>query len=414
MSLSSPQSPSDPQSLAQRISAEIQKSSGWLRFDRYMTMALYEPGLGYYSRPRSPFGKSGDFVTAPSISEWYGQCLARQIFEVLDAIGSDQVLEFGAGDGTLAGQILNHAHELKRPLRYQILELSAPLRQLQAANLASVSNDAISPVQWLDTWPAAEFCGVMLAHEVLDAMPVRLFVHRLQAGQAHWFERGISEGRLNGGMELPQHGPWYFADHAADAAWADRLNMLKSACQLQWLEDWPDGMLIEWHEQAQAWIRSVSGLLRRGLLLLVDYGFPAHEYYLPQREQGTLMTHYRHRAGTDVLAGAGEQDLSVHVDFTALARVAIEQGMVLSGYCAQARFLINTGLIDSAGTWARAQSDLSSAAALARLAGVQCLLSEAEMGELFKFMALTRGLDGLDLIGFRQGDRSGRLGLQAC
>jgi SAM-dependent MidA family methyltransferase len=173
-------------------------------------------------------------------------------------------------------------------------------------------------------------------------------------------------------------------------------------------------MVIEWHEQAHAWIRSLAGLLEQGLLLLVDYGFPAHEYYLPQREQGTLMTHRRHRAGIDVLADPGQQDLSVHVDFTAIARVALQSGMSLSGYCAQARFLMNTGLLDIAAPWTQTQGHLASTQAIAQLAGVQKLLSEAEMGELFKFMALSRGLEDLDLIGFRQGDRSGRLGLEPC
>jgi SAM-dependent MidA family methyltransferase len=173
-------------------------------------------------------------------------------------------------------------------------------------------------------------------------------------------------------------------------------------------------MIIEWHEQAQAWIRSLAGVIEQGLLLLIDYGFPAHEYYLPQRQQGTLMTHRQHRAGTEVLAHPGEQDVSVHVDFTAMARVALEEGMNLSGYCAQARFLMNTGLLDIAGSWAQAQDNLRSSEAIAKLAAVQKLLSEAEMGELFKVMALTRGLEDLELIGFRQGDRSGRLGLEPC
>jgi len=404
MSLSSPQSPSHPQGLVESICAEIDKASGWIGFDRYMGMALYEPGLGYYSGPRSPFGKTGDFVTAPSICSWYGPCLARQIFEVLDAIGSNQILEFGAGDGRLAGQILDAAQALNRPLRYQILELSAPLRQLQIEHIKALQPAWIEQVEWLESLPQGGFRGVMLAHEVLDAMPVRLFVHRMQQGEVRWFERGISRA----------DGAWQFAERPADATWVDRLKALKSACQTQWQEDWPDGMLIEWHEQAQAWIRTLADLLEQGLLLIVDYGFPAHEYYLPQREQGTLMTHHRHLAGTEVLARPGEQDLSVHVDFTAIARVAIEQGMRLSGYCAQARFLINTGLIDIAGDWAKSQPDLGSAEAAARLGGVQRLLSEAEMGELFKFMALTRGLGDIELLGFRQGDRSGRLGLELC
>ena len=415
-------------SLPDLIQTEIQKASGWLGFERFMAMALYAPGLGYYSGARSPFGPAGDFVTAPAISPWYGHCVARQIIQVLDAIGSDTVLEFGAGDGRLASQILRHAQAVKRPIHYQILELSAGLIKQQQDRI-KLEMPALEPqVSWLERLPAAGFRGVMLAHEVLDAMPVRLFVHRcVQQREVQWYERGLSlkaQAQANPATGPDErtcgaqvgHGlpPWQFAHRLCDPSWSVRLEALKSSCQQQWQEDWPDGMLIEWHEQAQAWIRSLAGLLEQGLLLLVDYGFPAHEYYLPQREQGTLMTHREHRAGTDVLAGPGQQDLSVHVDFTAIARVALQSGMSLSGYCSQARFLMNTGLLDIAAQWAQTQGHWGSRQAVAALAGVQKLLSEAEMGELFKFMALGRGLENLDLIGFRQGDRSGRLGLEPC
>jgi SAM-dependent MidA family methyltransferase len=427
---------SSPRSLPDLIQDEIQKASGWLGFETFMAMALYAPGLGYYSGERSPFGAEGDFVTAPALSPWYGHCLARQIIQVLDAIGSDTVLEFGAGDGRLASQILHHAHTVRRPIRYQIIELSAGLIKQQQDRIKREMPALSAQVSWLERLPAAGFRGVMLAHEVLDAIPVRLFVHRChQQREVQWYERGLSlkaqvptdpatqalvnpaadSGQLSvearPSQSLP---PWQFADRLCDPAWSVRLDALKSACQQQWQEDWPDGMVIEWHEQAHAWIRSLAGLLEQGLLLLVDYGFPAHEYYLPQREQGTLMTHRRHRAGIDVLADPGQQDLSVHVDFTAIARVALQSGMSLSGYCAQARFLMNTGLLDIAAPWTQTQGHLASTQAIAQLAGVQKLLSEAEMGELFKFMALSRGLEDLDLIGFRQGDRSGRLGLEPC
>jgi SAM-dependent MidA family methyltransferase len=404
---------SSHQSLSDLIRLEIQKASGWLGFDRFMGMALYAPGLGYYSGSRSPFGATGDFVTAPAISPWYGDCLARQIIQVLDAMGSDQVLEFGAGDGRLAAQILNYAEQMKRPIRYQIIELSAGLKKQQQDRIRLELPEALTQVSWLERLPDPGFRGVMLAHEVLDAMPVRLFVHRCEPqAQVQWFERGL--GLKASGQARDDSPPWQFVDRLCDPSWAIRLDALKHACQQQWQEDWPDGMIIEWHEQAQAWIRSLAGVLEQGLLLLIDYGFPAHEYYLPQREEGTLMTHRQHRAGTEVLAHPGEQDVSVHVDFTAMARVALEEGMNLSGYCAQARFLVNTGLLDIASSWAQTQGNLNSVQAMLQLAGVQKLLSEAEMGELFKFMALSRGLENLDLIGFRQGDRSGRLGLQAC
>ena len=404
---------SSHQSLSDLIRLEIQRASGWLDFEQFMAMALYAPGLGYYSGSRSPFGPQGDFVTAPAISPWYGDCLARQIIQVLDAIGSDQVLEFGAGDGTLAAQILNYAAQIKRPIRYQIIELSAGLKEQQQDRMRRASADTHVQVSWLERLPDPGFRGVMLAHEVLDAMPVRLFVHRYEPQTpVQWFERGLA---LKTSWQVGDASPpWRFVDRLCEPDTSSRLDRLKAACQQQWQEDWPDGMIIEWHEQAQAWIRSLAGVIEQGLLLLIDYGFPAHEYYLPQRQQGTLMTHRQHRAGTEVLAHPGEQDVSVHVDFTAMARVALEEGMNLSGYCAQARFLMNSGLLDIAGSWAQAQDNLRSSEAIAKLAAVQKLLSEAEMGELFKVMALTRGLEDLELIGFRQGDRSGRLGLEPC
>ncbi|MBU6382551.1 MAG: SAM-dependent methyltransferase [Proteobacteria bacterium] len=402
-------------SLPDLIRHEIHKRSGWMGFDQYMDMALYAPGLGYYSGPRSPFGAEGDFVTAAAISPSYGACVARQIVQVLDAIGSDDVLEFGAGDGRLAAQILDYARSINRPMHYQIIELSAGLRLLQQERLKAGSAEDFGQLRWLERLPEGGFRGVMLAHELLDAMPVRLFVYRHPDRHTHrhpdqqqWYERGLSNSAGHDG------GGLCFADRPADAHWSAKLEALKRACQQTWPEDWPDGMLIEWHEQAQAWTRSVCDALEQGLLLVVDYGFPAHEYYLPRRQQGTLMTHQAHRAGTDLLANPGTQDLSVHVDFTAVARVALEQGMQLSGYCTQARFLFNTGILDIATASAAQEPHRTSPAALSRLAGLQKLLSEAEMGELFKFMALSRGLDSLDLIGFQQGDRSGRLGLDAC
>ncbi|MDE2368978.1 MAG: SAM-dependent methyltransferase [Burkholderiales bacterium] len=370
--------PSGPLSegLATRIASAIRDAGGWLPFDRYMAIALYEPGLGYYARPHQSsarqFGRGpasgSDFVTAPELTPLFGRTLARQVAQALHAASADTVTEFGAGSGALAAQLLEALGERVR--RYAIVEVSGALRAAQAERLARWADRVV----WLDAWPAA-ITGVVVGNEVLDAMPVQL----LHWDGAQWFERGVAAvGDRDG-------GGW---------AWADRPTALRPPIEV----DWPAGSVTEIHPQATAWVRELARRLERGAALLIDYGFPESEYYLGQRSGGTLMCHRGHRADTDPLADAGAKDITAHVDFTAIALAAQEAGMNVVGYTSQARFLINCGLLDMLqGADARAA------------AAAQMLIGEHEMGELFKVLALARGLPGFDPLGFVAGDRTHRL-----
>lgn len=358
-----------------RLRTAISASGGWLPFDRYMAIALYEPGLGYYARPHvqgaRQFGarpESGsDFVTAPELSPLFGRALARQVAQALDAAQADTVVEFGAGSGALAAQLLETLGERVRV--YAIVDLSGALRAAQAHRLAPWAGR----VQWLDAWPE-RLHGVVLGNEVLDAMPVQL-LH--WDGQA-WFERGVSTAG---------HG------RAGGYAWADRATSLQPPLQ----GDYVPGTVTEIHPQAQAFVRSLAARLQRGAAFFIDYGFPESEYYHPQRHGGTLMCHRAHRADTDPLADAGEKDITAHVDFTGIALAAQEAGLDVLGYTSQARFLLNCGLAEL----------LQDADPRARVPAHK-LIAEHEMGELFKVIGFARG-PSFDALGFVEGDRSHRL-----
>ena len=418
-------SPVSPTRLADILAERLRASGNWLRFDAFMDLALYTPHLGYYCRERTPFGRDGDFVTAPALSPLFAACLSRQIAEVLDRLGTQQLLEFGAGDGLLATQILASMRSKGYTPHYAIVEVSAPLRALQRARILAAHAPDLNRLAWLERLPEPGFRGVVLANEVLDAMPVRLFVfageHR---GQGVWFERGVSsapQSMQGQAATLDARAPaLVFSDRELDATQSQVLDAHRAHCQALWDEPWPEGMVVEWHEQAQAWLRTLAGRIAAGMILLIDYGFPAHEYYLPARHEGTLLAHRSHRVTAAILERPGDQDLSVHLDFTALARVGLESGLDLAGYCTQARFLLNCGVLDLAASLREPLLDRDQCAREASasvehaqgLAGLQRLISDAEMGELFKVMALTRGIDS-ELLGFRRGDRRGRLGLEA-
>ena len=350
-----------------RLLAAIAAAGGWLPFDRFMAMALYEPGLGYYARGGRLFGampaSGSDFVTAPELTPFFGRALARQVAQALDAAGADEVVEFGAGSGALAAQLLDTLGERVR--RYSIVDLSASLRRRQAERLAAWGER----VRWLDAWPTA-LHGVVVGNEVLDAMPVQL----LHWDGAQWFERGVA---APGGA----------------FAWADRATELRPPVT----GPFEPGLVTEIHPQARAWIRTLAEHLRRGAVFLFDYGFPEAEYYHPQRSAGTLMCHRAHRADSDPLADFGDKDITAHVDFSAIALAAQDAGLDVIGYTSQARFLLNCGLLE-----------LLAGADLHGTAAAQKLLAEHEMGELFKVIGLARGVD-FDPIGFRVGDRSHRL-----
>ncbi len=359
-----------------RIADAIAEADNWLPYARYMEMALYAPGVGYYSGRLRKFGAAGDFVTSSGISGLFGATVARQVVEICTAAGP-HVLEFGAGTGALATDILNASDAAIET--YSILELSPVLRQRQQVTLAERAPRYADRVQWLDTLPA-RFSGCIIANEVLDAMPVHLL---------HWAEDGLLErGVTLRGNEL------MLADRPARGTIARVGQALATEFGLA------AGYVSEVNLAARAWTRSLADLLETGAALLVDYGFPAAEYYHPQRSSGTLMCHYQHRAIDNPLFRPGAADITAHVDFSAIATAGTESGLELLGYTSQANFLINSGITDLLA--ATPASD--SAAYLPLTNQANRLLSPAEMGELFKVIALGRDIDD-NLLGFSRGDR---------
>ena len=380
--------------LTAHITAEIGRVGGWIPFSRYMEMALYEPGLGYYSNPGMVFGAAGDFVTAPELTPLFGATLARQVAPWLrdPALAGDgpMVLEVGAGTGMLAAQLLNALDNAGfSGLRYRILELSAERREQQRQTLMSLAPGLLPRVQWLTDFPE-RFAGVVVANELLDAMPVQLFEWQADA-EAALQEMGVTwvDGRF----------AW--APRPADAVLTETVAALRNRLG-------PEG--AQWHSPyrseicpaQQAWMRTLADCMTAGVVMLLDYGFAAPEYYHPQRDQGTLMCHYRHRSHADPFLWPGLSDITAHVDFTALARAATAEGFSLVGYTSMAAFLLNAGLLDELADLPREPESFWFAQAQA----VQQLISEAEMGELFKVIAFEKNLrEAASVLGFG-GDRA--------
>ncbi len=361
--------------VAAHIRSEIAASGGWIGFARYMELALYAPGLGYYSAGAKKLGKAGDFVTAPEISPLYGQTLARQVKQVLDA-GFDEVLEVGAGSGALAATLLEELERSgKTPRNYLILELSADLRERSRDTLAARVPHLLERVAWLNRLPPS-FSGVVLGNEVLDAMPTH--VVRVQGGKVEEGGVGMRNDRLD----------WSW--RVASGELLDAARSLKL----------PEGFRTEIPLAARGFMRSLAGVLEKGVALFVDYGFPQKEYYHAQRKDGTLMCHYRHHAHADPFFLPGLQDITSHVDFSAIAAAAREGGLELAGYTSQAQFLVNCGI-----TEVMSRTPAEDGARFLPLANqANWLMSPAEMGELFKVIALGRGY-AAPLLGFREGDR---------
>ena len=378
------------EALAATVRAEIAAAGGWLPFDRYMERALYAPGLGYYSGGARKFGWRGDdgsdFVTAPELSPLFAATLARALAQALAASGTTQLMEFGAGTGRLAAGLLCALDAAGVPIdTYSIVELSGELRARQRETIEAQAPTLAARVRWLDALPA-QFEGVVVGNEVLDAMPVRLFARR----DAVWHERGVA---------VTGEGAFAFSDRALnrahDAAWRDGV--------LAAIEG-GDDYVTETHDAALAFTRTVCAMLVRGVAFFIDYGFPRREYYHAQRTQGTLMCHYRHRAHGDPFLYPGLQDLTAHVDFTGIAEAGVEAGAELLGYTSQARFLMNAGITDVLSELDPRDVERFLPAANA----VQKLVSESEMGELFKVIAFARGFDpaAAPLAAFARGDRS--------
>lgn len=355
--------------LATKIKQFMHAAGDWLPFDRFMALALYAPLLGYYSSSQQQIGRmpatGSDFVTAPEMSAYFGTSLARSVKQALVQTHTHQVLEFGAGNGTLALQLLSALGE--QVTSYTIVEVSTALRERQAQTLAAFA----AQVRWVSVLPDS-IQGVVLGNEVLDAMPVRL----LQRTAGVWHERGVV---------------WRKAESRLD--WQDRRTDARPPVEIAGVHDY----LTEIHPQAEAFVRSVGERLHRGVMFLIDYGFPEAEYYHEQRYMGTLMCHQAHRSDSDPLQDVGRKDITAHINFTGVALAAREVGLEVLGYTSQAHFLINSGLLG-----------LLENASMQDKAMAQKLMLEHEMGELFKVIAFGRG-EMWQPLGFVQGDRTHRL-----
>ncbi len=367
-------SSSESSILLTHVTQAIASAGGWIGFDRFMQMALYEPGLGYYANTSPKFGampsSGSDFITAPELSPLFGQTLAEQVAQALAATGSQEVWEFGAGSGALAAQLLQALGDQVQS--YHIVDVSGTLRARQQAKLAPWQDR----VQWHDTLPEA-ISGVVVGNEVLDAMPVQL----LARVNGIWHERGV-------------------ALHGNGLAWADRPTDLRPPVDIEGDHD----VVTEIHPQARAFIATLAGCLRAGrggAAFFMDYGFPENEYYHPQRIGGTLVCHRAHQVDDNPLVDVGRKDITAHVDFTGIALTAQDAGLTVLGYTSQGRFLINCGI-----------AERMQAASLPERATAMKLVAEHEMGELFKVIGFaTSSVTGGDWTarGFAEGDRSHRL-----
>lgn len=367
--------------LAALIRERIAAAGGFLSFAEYMQLALYAPGLGYYAAGSHKLGAAGDFVTAPEMSPLFGAALATQVAEVLRHCGGE-VLELGPGSGRLAADLLATLASLgSLPERYLLLETSPDLRARQQAQLAKLPPDLRRRCLWLEALPAS-FTGVVLGNEVLDALPVE----RVKREGGRCWQQGL---------EVTPQG---------QLAWAER-PLAQGELYAATLARLPEGpYLSEINFQAEALLRSLGAMLTRGLLLLVDYGYPAAEYYHPHRHLGTLACFYRHHTHDDPFHLPGLQDITAHVDFTAIAQAAADSGLELAGFATQARFLVNCGILETLAS----QGESGTPERLKASNAVNRLLHPAEMGELFKAIAWTRGLE-VAPVGFSRGNQLHRL-----
>jgi SAM-dependent MidA family methyltransferase len=363
--------------LRELLAAEIKAAGGWLSFERFMDLALYAPGLGYYSAGARKLGVGGDFTTAPEVSRLFGACAAVQCAEVLRSLSAGSIMEIGAGSGRMAADLLARLETLGQlPEHYWILEVSADLRQRQREHLEKRLPQLLHRVHWLDRPPAESFDGVILANEVLDALPVARF---------RWHASAVEEL----GVEVPgQEFAW--GARPANAAMLHICRELSEVCG-----PWNDGYVSEYCPRLSAWTRAVTQPLRRGAVLWFDYGLPRAQYYLPERHEGTLVCHFRQRVVDDPFANIGLQDISAWVDFTRVAEASREGGFQLAGFTTQAHFL--AGLKIDQEMRLAAGSDENHFARLANQA--RQLMMPGEMGERFKAMAWLRGLD-IPLSGF--------------
>lgn len=378
-----PEALAHSQRLQQTLVDEVAAAGGWYSFARFMEQVLYAPGLGYYAAGARKFGAAGDFVTAPEMTGLFGKALSRQVAQVM-AASCPVVLEVGAGSGRLAADLLLALEVAEAlPERYFILDLSADLRQRQQETIAAVAPHLLPRVEWLDRLPE-HFSGAVVANELLDAMPAHIVA---------WREDGI----LERGVVVDESGGFTWNERPASGALLAAAEEIGEQCSL------PPGFESEISLATRAWAAEWGHRLDRGALLLIDYGFPRREFYHQQRGRGTLMCHYRHHAHPDPFYLPGLQDVTVHVDFTAIIAAAHASGLELLGYASQGQFLLNCGILDCLAAIPHATPDYIRAAS-----AVGKLLMPHEMGELFKVIAIGRGLDE-PLLGFANGDQSRRL-----
>lgn len=352
------------QAVERLIRQRIAANGGWLSFEELMDLALYEPGLGYYSAGSAKLGAAGDFVTAPELSDAFSRCVANQCAEVLATVGGG-ILELGAGSGRMAAAILESLAALgAAPERYEILEVSADLRERQRSRVAQLPESLRSRVTWLDRLPPTPIKGLMLANEVLDALPCKRFV--IRGGMAR--ELGVAVDARGVLVEVEK-----------DAAYGRIAAELPVAL--------PDGYRSEVCPRVAPWIASLADRLEQGVLLLFDYGLPRAHYYHPQRDRGTLRCHFKHRAHDDPLINLGVQDITAWVDFTAVAESAVDVGLDVLGFVTQAAFLLGAGIEEQ-------MLSNQSAVEQARWAhDARQLLLPGEMGETFKVMALGKAFE---------------------
>jgi SAM-dependent MidA family methyltransferase len=364
----------------QRLREEMAAAGGAIAFDRFMELALYAPGLGYYVAGARKFGEHGDFITAPELGSLFARCLARPCRSLLAGLGGGDILEAGAGSGALAADLLLELESLGQlPERYLILELGAELRDRQNETIKRRAPHLFGRVRWLVDLPG-DFRGMVLANEVLDAMPVTRFK--------------VTQNGVNELYVAWENQGLVWQERPASASLRERVEPFGLAV----------GYTSEINLRAEAWVRSVADSLKQGAMLLIDYGFPCAEFYHPQRAQGTLMCHYRHQAHDDPLQLAGLQDITAHVDFSAIAEAGVGAGLTLLGYTSQAAFLLGGGLEQI-----MAASDPNDVRAhLALTQQIKKLTLPHEMGELFKVLALGRGMRE-PLPGFTLQDRRARL-----
>lgn len=350
-----------------------------LPFVEFMQLALYAPGAGYYSAGLQKLGRQGDFITAPELSPLFGKTLANQCQQIMIALDSPSILEFGAGTGALCVAVLEQLEALNcLPETYYILEVSGDLRHRQAQLIEQKIPHLADRVSWLDSWPETPFNGVVLANEVLDAMPVHRFMQT---------EQGILESYIT----LDEH---------------QQLEEVFKPCENPRLLDYINNRLnletqpylSEVNLFIDAWIANIYQILSQGVVLLIDYGFPRHEYYHPDRQQGTLMCHYQHHSHPDPLVNPGEQDITAHVDFTHVAEAAQQAGFHVAGYTNQASFLLANGLLSLVNMQDNELEQLKAKQAIKQLT------QPSEMGELFKVIALNKNME-IDLTGFQLLDK---------